>query len=101
MTNVIEVPFEGGTILFSAPRSEGGRAFGTDEVIEQAADRFEDALSLMRRIGERMVDELTTLKCQSAEVSFGLTLSAKGKFIVAEASAQASLTVKLVFKGVG
>ena len=99
MAKIFEVPFAGGTILFYAPGTSGAQAFGADDVIQRAVDGFEDALTTIRQIGEKLANQLSTMKCDSAEASFGLTLTGTGKFVVAEASAQASLAVKLVFKG--
>jgi hypothetical protein len=101
MAKIVEVPFDGGTIQFAVGKAGGPQAFGADDIIEKAVDRLEDALSIVRRMGQSFAQQLTELKCQSAEASFGITLTGKGKFIVAEASAEASLSVKLIFKGSG
>ena len=44
------------------------------------------------------VDKLGALDLQGIEATVGLKLSAKGKFVVAEASAEATLSVKFTIK---
>lgn len=100
MADLIEVPFNGGTVLFAATgSSDGPEAYGGTSVSVKAQETFEQALDAVRALGEVMAGKLKGLEFASAEASFGISFTGKGKFIVAEASAQASVTVKLTFKG--
>lgn len=98
MSKIVEVPFKGGTVLFEAPEPAGARGFSAEGVIERAEDSLEGAIETVCRIGETFAEQLRTLPFEAAEVSLGVKVSGKGKFIVAEASAEASLTVKITFK---
>ena len=71
----------------------------TPKTITKAAETLDEVLDQVRRMGEAMAKRLADLKYASAEASFGIKVTGKGKFIVAEASAEASLTFKLVFAG--
>jgi hypothetical protein len=99
MADLVEVPFDGGTLLFAAAGSEGAQAFSTGTVTIKATETFNEVLASVVAMGEQIARQISTLKCDSAEASFGIKFTGKGKFIVAEASAEASLTIKLVFKG--
>jgi hypothetical protein len=96
MADLVEVPFKGGTIVFAAG-SSGPRAY-TTSVTEKAAESLEAALDMVKSMADAMSARLDGIKCNGAEASFGITVTGKGRFIVAEASAQASITVKLTFK---
>ena len=99
MANLIEVPFKGGSVVFAAAGSGGPEAYTGADLAKRAQDTFEDALDAVRAMGEAMSEKLKGLNFASAEASFGISFTGKGKFIVAEASGQASVTVKLTFNG--
>ncbi len=100
MAKIVEVPFRGGSVLFEAPDAQldGARGFSAEDVIEKAEDTLDDAIATVCRVGAAFADQLRTLKFDSAEVTLGVKIAGKGKFIVAEASAEASLQVKITFK---
>jgi hypothetical protein len=69
---------------------------------DRLADAFERAKDTIVAMGESTVDVIGRLADGAAhpakvEVEFGLSFSAKGNVIVAEASAEATLKVKLVY----
>jgi hypothetical protein len=99
MADLVEVPFKGGTILFAAAGRGGAQAFSASPVTVKATETFEEILDAVRGLGEAMAEKLSDLKFGTAEASFGVKFTGKGKFIVAEASAEASVTIKLLFKG--
>jgi hypothetical protein len=102
MTDLVEVPLGGGqegTITFAAAGSRGPRAYSGAQPPQMGQDSFEKALDSVRLLADVMVRKLADLEFSSAEASFGISFTGKGKFIVAEASAQASVTVKIAFKG--
>lgn len=99
MADLVEVPFDGGTILFAVAGSEGPRAFGGVPTVVAAVETFDQVLDQVRAIGETVARKLAGLEYASAEAAFGIKVTGKGKFIVAEASAEASLTFTLTFNG--
>lgn len=100
MEKLVEVPFEGGTILFEHRDPAGPQAHaGPGEVVVKAEQQLGAAFDMVKLIGEQMSARLRGLKFESAEAKFGIKFSGKGKLVVAEASAEASIEVKLVYKG--
>jgi hypothetical protein len=67
-------------------------------VIQRATETFEDVMEHVKAIAKTMAAKLADLNVESAEAEFGISFTGKGKFIVAEASAQATFTIKLRFK---
>ncbi|MGO4441015.1 CU044_2847 family protein [Rhizobium sp. RAF56] len=72
-----------------------------DDILERASDTFAGALEMIRYIGECADEQLAAMKAEGIEVKVGLNLNAKGKFVVAEASAMASIEVKFTIKTAG
>ncbi len=103
MSKLFVVPLSGGSdveILFSAPKVQGPVGYALqDEIIERAADTLAGALDMMRHIGQCATERFAALATDAVEVKVGLNLNAKGKFVVAEASAAASLEVKFTIRG--
>lgn len=86
-------------MLFEAPKDAGPAAYGAiDDLIERGASTLSEAMEMIRAIGKCAVDKLGDLDLQGIEATVGLKLSAKGKFVVAEASAEATLSVKFTIK---
>lgn len=86
-------------VLFATPRPQGPMGYAAQsEIIEKAIDTLEGALDTIRQIGLTAVEQFAGLSAEAIEVKVGLTLSGKGKFIVAEASAAASIEVKFTIK---
>lgn len=98
MARILEVPFEGGTVLFEASEPDGARGFSAGDVLDRAEDTLDDAVATVVRVGKAFLGQLDALPFDSAEVTLGIKISGKGKFIVAEAAAEASLGVKITFK---
>lgn len=75
-----------------------------DTAKDKMADAFERAKTTIVAVGESTVDVIERLSASrmahpdKVEVEFGLRFSAKGSVIVAEASAEATLKVKLVYE---
>lgn len=84
-------------ILFAAPK-EGADAFGVDDVIERSSATLSSGLDMVRAIAECAQAKLRDLDVAGAEATISLKLSGKGKFVVAEASAEAALSVKITLK---
>jgi hypothetical protein len=86
----------------SVPGTEQTSAL--DKAQDQMTDAFERAKATIVAVGESTVDVIHQLASSRAarpntvEMEFGLGFSAKGSVIVAEASAQATLRVKLVYE---
>jgi hypothetical protein len=100
VADLVEVPFDGGTITFAAIGSTGPQGFSADASIGKAADSLDAALRVVRELGTAMANQLRGLEVAGAEATFGISFTGKGKFIVAEASAAASLTFKLTFRSI-
>jgi hypothetical protein len=85
-------------ILFSAPIDAGPAPYALEDIIEKGATTLSAALEMVRAVGQCAVQKLGDLDVESAEATVGLKLTAKGKFVVAEASADATLNVKFILK---
>lgn len=99
MTELVSVPIKDGEILFATAGSGGPEAYTGIGVIKKAEQSFDEVLAAVRAMGEAMADELSGLDFADAEASFGISFTGKGKFIVAEASAQGSVKVTMRFSG--
>jgi Trypsin-co-occurring domain 1 len=76
---------------------------GLDKAKDKVTDAFDRAKATIVAMGESTADVIKRLTTGPAahpdtvEVEFGLAFSAKGNVVVAEASAQATLKVKLTY----
>jgi Trypsin-co-occurring domain 1 len=102
MKKLFVVPLSQGSnveVLFAAPQPQGPTGYATQgEIIEKAVDTLEVAFDTIRQIGLTAVERFAGLSAEAVEIKVGVGLSGKGKFIVAEASAEASLEVKFTIK---
>ena len=102
MTKILAVRLDADTdveLLFAAPKDEGAEAFGVmDDVIEKSEATLSGALDMVRSIAMCAKDKLDGLDVSGIEATVGLKLSGKGKFIIAEATAEATLNVKITLK---
>jgi hypothetical protein len=96
MADVIEVPVKGGTLYFAAAGSTGPQAYSATTTTAKAVEGLEDILDRVRALGETIAERLRGLKRQNAEVTLGIKVTAMGKFIIAEAGAEASISIKLI-----
>jgi hypothetical protein len=96
VADLIEVPITGGTLLFAAAGSSGPQAYTSQQVVAKATDALDDVLDKVCRLGETIGKKLSSLTQYDKEVEFGIKVTGKGKFIVAEASAEASISIKLI-----
>ena len=103
MSKFFLVPLSDGSdveILFSAPKEVGPVPYRIgDDIIEKATETLAAALDNVRHIGQCATERLATLSTEPVEVKVGLSLNAKGKFVVAEACGGATLEVKFTIKG--
>ena len=99
MAEVIEVPFKDGTVLFATLGSSGPEAYGGGPTVMRISETLDQILDQVREIGAALAARLSDQRFSSAEATFGVTFTGKGQFIVAEASAQAAITIKITFKG--
>jgi hypothetical protein len=102
MAELVEVQIDGKPIVFATAGSrEGGPAAytGAGAVVSKAQETFDQALDTVRVLGGAVSRKLEGLAFANAEVEFGITITGSGKFIVAEASAEASVKVTLTFDG--
>lgn len=95
----VEVLVEVAPVAGSQQTSVGGRV---DRAVDYVADAFERAQSAVEEIAVStagMVGRVARRvgSPESVEVEFGLKVSAKGDVIVAGASGEASLKVKIVY----
>jgi hypothetical protein len=71
------------------------------DAVEEAQTRFEDAMNVVRRNAQTIIDKVKGLsdKPDEVEVTFGLKATGElGNFAVAKASAEANYTVKMTWK---
>ena len=104
------------SVLISFPAGSGGRvvveapedlasagvvlAARPGEVVKEAAKTLEEALDdTLTPLAHAVLAKLAELKPDSAEVTLGLTFTAEAGLVVAKASGEASLQVKLVWQG--
>ncbi len=93
----VEVLVETTTVVGTEPTS------GLDGAKDKVADAFDRAKATIVAVGQSTVEVIERLSVSRAahpdkvEVEFGLGFSAKGNVIVAGASAEATLKVKLVY----
>jgi NTP-dependent ternary system trypsin peptidase co-occuring protein len=99
MADLVEVPFAGGSITFAAVGSTGPEAYGGVGAAQKAQESLEEVLDQVRGMAEVLGAKLAGLDFAAAEATFGVSFTGKGKFIVAEASASASISVKIALKG--
>jgi len=86
-------------IVFEARSLGGPAAFGAaEDLIQRGTESLSSAMDMIRSVGKCAIDKLSDLDLESAEASVGLKLTATGKFVVAEAGAEATLNVKFVLK---
>jgi len=86
-------------LLFAAPTGDGATAYGAiDEIVERSSETLSGALDMVRSVAICARDKLADLDVAGAEATIGLKLSGKGKFIVAEAAAEATLNIKITLK---
>jgi Trypsin-co-occurring domain 1 len=97
MTAYVDVPI-GSTETITVEISEGGLSpVGARDKIGHVADRFDEALAQVVRMGASAIEKArATAKPPSAiEVELGLKLTAKTGFVVAESSGEANFKVVL------
>ena len=70
------------------------------DVIIESAISLKDSLSIIRPLAEAVIAQVTGLanRADEVQVEFFLELGGKGRFVVAEAHATASVTVTLTWK---
>lgn len=95
MADLIEVPINNGTLLFAAAGSTGAQAYGGQEIVAKATETFDHILDQVCELGGTIAKKLDGLKQYNSEVTFGIKVTGKGKFIIAETYAEASITIKL------
>jgi hypothetical protein len=99
MPNLMEVPFSGGTITFAVAGSKNQpQAYSATDSEAKAQSTWESALDLVKSFAETTATKLRSIQCDEAEAKFGLSVTGKGKFIIAEASTEASIEITLKFK---
>ncbi len=83
--------------LLVSPSLEGAEAQAwnvDEEVVERGTATLSQALEMVRAIGQCAIGKLADLDVESTEATIGLKLTGKGKFVVAEVGAEATLNVK-------
>ena len=81
-----------------APGLAGTANADPQAVVGKAEASLEDILDSIARIGTVASEKLSALKIEKAEIQVGVKFGAKGRFFFAEASGEATLTVKLSLK---
>jgi hypothetical protein len=68
-------------------------------VVGKAEASLEDVLDCIARIGSVASERFSKLKIERADLELGVKFGAKGGFFFAEASGEATLSVKISLKG--
>lgn len=86
-------------ILFATRASREAGGFGVeDEIVKKGVDTVQNALEMIKTIGRCAATKLHDFGAELTEATVGLKLTGTGKFVVAEAAAEAALEVKFVFR---
>jgi hypothetical protein len=91
---------EKGSVVVEVDDGEPGfRSAALDGAVRQASVRFEDALTDIRRAAERTLHTFRdkALNPDGVEIEFGVKLNAVAGAVIARASADAHLKVKLTW----
>ena len=106
MKHFVEFRLEdGGTIIIEVDESETGGTVRASrrsgEIVEEAKETFEQALSKIRPATEKVITTLRGLaqKPDEIEMEFGFSLNAAAGVVIASASTQANYKVTLRWKG--
>ncbi len=99
----VEFETEYGTVSVGVRRSTdeyGNQSVSRAQDLIAAGMTMADSLIIIRPLAEALMAQVQALahRAESVEAEFGLELGAKGKFIVAEAGATASLKITLTWK---
>src|SRR5436190_18729782 len=102
MKRLIQFPTEGGeTITVEVKDEDGqlGHAGRGGDVAQKAAETFEAAMSRLKFLTSKVVSTLPNLNDpDELSLEFGVKLSAEAGVVIASASAEANITVKLSWK---
>lgn len=96
---------EGGTIAIEVDEAETGGTTRASrrpgEIVEEAKESFEQALSKIRPATEKVIASLQGLahKPEEIEMEFGFSLNASAGVVIASASTEANYKVTLRWKG--
>ncbi|TAX33536.1 CU044_2847 family protein [Rhizobium leguminosarum] len=98
--SLLEVTSNHGTFIVETVSPPGLKGVAdTDDVIDTASASLDAVLDSITRIGNATAEKLAEMKVDQGEVTLGVKFSAKGGFFFAEVAGEATLTVKLTFKG--
>jgi len=101
MKQLIEVPASEGSILVQVTSTEEVvRPVGAlDDAIEKTTKSLNEGLDTIIAIARDFQQKVLALPTlHSAEIEFGLALTAKGSIYVVETTGESTLNVKLTFK---
>jgi hypothetical protein len=99
----VELPVDGSESIKVEVSSEGIVRAGASDVIGKAAERLDDAVARVVRMGQDAVRKAREVPepPDSIEVELGLKLTARTGFVIAESSGEATFKVTLKWKGTG
>jgi hypothetical protein len=101
MKKLIEVQGGSEQVLIEVaeePAGVGPQGFSTGgEHIERLGTSMDESLGVLSSIGQSLRRSLADVGASEAEATLAIKFSASGKLIVAQASAEATMTVKLKF----
>jgi hypothetical protein len=101
MTKLIEVKVGGEQVLIEVSDEslgDGPQPFSArGEQVERLGTSMDEALGVLSSIGQSLRQSLAGVGASEAEATLAIKFSASGKLIVAQASAEATMTVKLKF----
>jgi hypothetical protein len=97
---LIEIETPGGPVFALVAAAPGlrGVKVDADEVVVKAEAPLEAGLQVLGRIARATRAAFNDASVSGAEVTLNLQITGKGRFVVAELSAAAHFTVKLVLR---
>jgi hypothetical protein len=105
MSHLIQFQTDSGATIYVESASDAGiegelQASATGILYERAARTLNDSLQHIRPFAETLMEQLADLPIKPAEmaVEFAIKLSTQAGVVVAQASAEGQITVKLVWK---
>lgn len=90
---------EGTQILVEVDPDDYGEQQVSRGGIAQAKQTFEEALSHLATIADKVKSQIETSRCDSASVEFGVKLSGETGVVLAKASTEAHLKITLKWDG--
>lgn len=98
MSKLIELTVGNESVYVEAEGPAGPGQYSTSTT-EKVSNSMDESLKVLGAVGRAIKTSLADVGASEAEATIAVKFSAKGNVIIAEASGEASMTVKLKFAG--